>query len=320
MDVTLENGMTVTTYSPPSGFNPLQATNAELVRVGFPPRPENPELLAHWNQLFQDLNGKLNYITPTFENMPHVREPRLKRSPRTQTVGDTITNDHWSGVQVFPPSSSFCALTAAWWVPTISAPDTTQDYWLMTWIGIDGEESDDVLCQIGIVQNINLVAEGAQQCYPFFEWWPAGPSYGVNNFDVQPGNLVTLWLSTQGYGSTQATGFYANRSTGTATTVTFNDKQNNNPLIGHCAEWIVERPLNNNVPELLADYGQTYFFQCQADYGDPNEPTPVTPAATDATVITMVDGNTTLSQATVAPSPGTEIHFQYAGPSVSQAG
>jgi hypothetical protein len=308
MDVTLESGMTVTTYSPPTGFDPLKATNAELVRNGFPRRPGDPELLARWNRVFRELDGKLNYVTPTFERVPHVREPRLKRAPRTETTGDTETNDHWSGVQVLQGSGqSFYSLTADLWVPRISAPDTTQAYWLMSWIGIDGEASDNVLCQIGIAQNINVAGPGTQQCYAFWEWYSA-PAYQVGGFVVNPGDLVSLTLCSQGEGSTHATGYYANLTTGAATSYTLH-MDNENPLIGHCAEWVVERPQINDVPALLPDYGQTYFYDCIAAVGYPNW---TSVYAATGTVINMVDGDgNTISEAAVVSPPGTEIHFQY---------
>src|SRR5580700_7861264 len=103
MDVTLPNGITVTTFNPPAGFDPLSADNADLEKNGFPPRPADPVHLARWDKVMGSLKGKLNYITPTFEYHPDiVHGPRVKR---TLTDGTEVSTN-WSGAVATPPVGS----------------------------------------------------------------------------------------------------------------------------------------------------------------------------------------------------------------------
>ena len=51
MQQKLSSGMTVTTYSPAHGFDPLTAEVTDLVKAGFPARPSDPRHLARFNQV-----------------------------------------------------------------------------------------------------------------------------------------------------------------------------------------------------------------------------------------------------------------------------
>jgi hypothetical protein len=56
--ITLEGGVKVRTFRPPSGFDPLSASSAELERYGFPARPDDPHLLERYQRVFKRLKGK----------------------------------------------------------------------------------------------------------------------------------------------------------------------------------------------------------------------------------------------------------------------
>src|SRR6516225_8145967 len=100
MDATLPSGIKVTTYSPPRDFNPLTADNADLQKAGFPPRPTDPQHLARYNKVLGQLQGKLNYITPTLRHNTDIFHGPRKR---LATAG-TETSTNWSGGVVFAPS------------------------------------------------------------------------------------------------------------------------------------------------------------------------------------------------------------------------
>ena len=312
MDIT-ESGITVTTYSPPAGFDPRTATNTELVRAGFPRRPDDPQHLAHWNRILEELNGELNYTTPAFGPVRRRREPRLQRAFPAGTQG-AFLNDHWSGALVFAPAQwSFCWLKADWTVPTITAPDPTQSYTVESWIGFDGEHTDSELCQIGIEQAIVVDGDSVTtQCYAWYGWWTEATPYAVpiSNFGVSPGDNVTLVLCTAGAGSTKATASYTNTTTKQVTSLTFTAPQGTT-LLGHCAEWIVERPMLNNEYALLPDYDRVIFSGCTAGTGDST-----TVDGGSGALIDMTDGNNTVISAAEAVT-STVIECQYTGPTVA---
>lgn len=47
--------------TPPQGFNPLQATPAQLSQYGFPAKPTNPTALASWTTAMEDAT---TYVAP----------------------------------------------------------------------------------------------------------------------------------------------------------------------------------------------------------------------------------------------------------------
>lgn len=47
--------------APPTGFNPLTATNAELQQYGFPSRPTSPGALATWTAMMEHAK---TYVPP----------------------------------------------------------------------------------------------------------------------------------------------------------------------------------------------------------------------------------------------------------------
>jgi hypothetical protein len=91
MQAKLSNCITVTTYSPAHGFDPLTADVTDLVKAGFPARPEDQHHLARFNQVLASLKGKFSYVTPTFRLNPEtfhgpLRAPRSRAAPpRTRT-------------------------------------------------------------------------------------------------------------------------------------------------------------------------------------------------------------------------------------------
>jgi hypothetical protein len=312
MDIT-ESGITVILHSPPAGFDPRTATSTELVRAGFPRRPDDPQHLAHWNRILEELNGKLNYTTPAFGPARRRPEPRLQRAFPAGTPS-AILSDHWSGALVVPPDGqSFYWLKADWTVPTITAPDPTQSYTVVTWIGIDGEDTDSELCQIGIEQAIVVDGDSVTtQCYAWYGWWTEATPYiiPISNFGVSPGDNVTLVLCTAGASSTKATAWYANTTTRQVTSLTFTAPQGTT-LLGHCAEWVVERPWLNNEYALLPDYNRVIFSECTAGTGDST-----TVNGGSGTMIDMTDGNNTVISAAAAVT-STEIECEYTGPTAA---
>jgi hypothetical protein len=59
--ITLEDKIKITTFHPPSGFDPLIASDAELEWYGFPARPSDPDLLARYKRVFLRLKGRFDF-------------------------------------------------------------------------------------------------------------------------------------------------------------------------------------------------------------------------------------------------------------------
>jgi hypothetical protein len=268
MDTELKGGMTVTTYSPPPGFDPLTADNADLVKAGFPARPDDPEHLARYNRVLGQLKGKLNYITPVLEVNEDVFHAPLKRLPGagaqpSATASGTESSSNWSGGVVYAPSGqSFRWIEGDWVIPAVDPPTQDQPYYCASWIGIDGDRSDDV-CQMGIGSSVSESGGVTRGSYnAWVEWYPL-PEAPITNFPVNPGDMVTGLLCTAGAGATSATAYFSNRTTGATTSVTFRAPAGT-ALAGNCAEWIVEAPTVGGQQSAMADYGEVFFSVCDA--------------------------------------------------------
>ena len=190
--------------------------------------------------------------------------PEKRHGPRSRAAqAGSESSTNWSGAVVFAPSGdSFKWVEGDWVVPNVDAPTQNQWYYSASWIGIDGDGSPDV-CQAGVeCEAYRSGTTISRNIYPWFEWFPL-PETQITNLAVSPGDMVTMLICTAGAGSTSASVFFSNRTTGASTSFTF-DAPSGTELVGNCAEWIVEAPTVGGSQNALADYGEVFFSVCEA--------------------------------------------------------
>ena len=273
--VELSHGIKVTTFEqPPAGFNPFAAQPAELTRYGFPAMSPDAHHQQRYRKVMQQISPKFNYVQPTFE----VHEDKFHKplngsngsgkqasGARTgATSAGTETDTNWAGGVVFAPANdSFKWVEGDWVVPNVGAPKQNQWFYSASWIGIDGDGSGDV-CQAGV--ECELYQSGSsisRNIYTWWEWYPL-PEVKLTNFPASPGDLITMILcSASGAGSTSATVFMTNRTSGASTSFGFN-APSGTKLAGNSAEWIVEAPTVGGSQSAIADYGEVFFSVCEA--------------------------------------------------------
>lgn len=90
--IDLEDDIRITTFKPPSGFDPLSATASELEQYGFPARPDHPRLLKLYQHVFTRLKGRLKYVEPSLR-VSH-DEPLNPRRPVSlpATTGPAVSS------------------------------------------------------------------------------------------------------------------------------------------------------------------------------------------------------------------------------------
>ncbi|MBV8902356.1 MAG: hypothetical protein JOZ22_01875 [Acidobacteriia bacterium] len=255
--LTVEGDTKIVSYSPSPKFDPLSASAAEQVANGLPAMPEDPHHRERYARLWNKVKNKFHYIEPTFR----VERDRTHGPRQRQTAEGTQTSTNWSGGVVNPPAGqTFSWLEGDWVVPAVSAPTNNGTYYCATWIGLDGDGSNDVF-QAGVESDVS--AKSSAVYYPWWEWFPA-PSIAINNFPVAPGDMIVMVLcSVSGAGSTSGTVFWTNVTTGASTNVHLT-APGGTSLIGNCAEWIVEAPTVGGGQSALADYGEVFFSVCEA--------------------------------------------------------
>ena len=176
----------------------------------------------------------------------------------------------------------------------------------VSWIGIDGDGSGDV-CQAGMVCE---VTNNSRTINPWHEWFPSS-WVNITNLTVNPGDLISVLICTQGAGSTSAGIYFANLSSGVATSYTITAPAGTK-LVGNSAEWIVETPGINNVLAPMPDYGEVFFSNCEAGLSNGT-----TVNGGTGNNINLVQNGQTLSTGTLITP--TIIECQYTGPAPVQA-
>jgi hypothetical protein len=230
-------------------------------------RPEDPQLLTRYERVFERLQNRIDYTEASFRVNKNRRHGPIPLRRAVVQAGNEI-NLSWSGARVFAPTgSSYRWLVGQWMVPNVSAPTENQDYYSAIWLGIDGDGtvSTDV-CQIGVNCDVSRTgSSSSRSIYPWYEWFN-GTDPGEVQFgpvQVNAGDLVSAVVCTAGAGATEATLFFANWTSGGATSFVI-EAPSGTTLVGNCAEWVVERPLVSGVESMLADYGEVFFSGCDA--------------------------------------------------------
>jgi hypothetical protein len=248
----LPAGFVVRSLPLPKDFDPLTASDQDLLGHGLPRRPQDPRLLSDWESLVRGF-ARSTFIEPEFLATDRQHGPML-RAGATSSV-------NWSGGVVRLPAdpaegAKFYTVTARFTVPDFF-PTGLQDlpYHCSCWIGIDwvDDASMDIV-QAGV--HCVVVQRGSETSallYPWWQWWP-GPETQITNLLTLPGDVMSCVISTRS--ATVANVLLNNNNQYTAFEVT---PPKGTTVVGNCAEWIVERPQIGGVASQLANYGSVAF-------------------------------------------------------------
>ena len=165
-------GGSTTSGLPPTGFHPLEASQEELKRLGFPKRPDpalQPAEYAFWREMFA---RSVQFEAFDFDVFP-VDTTRSRRFfsqlPRQQS------SLNWSGAYITPRDGTvFWSIWGKFQIPTPNLPSeglAGDKYHSSTWIGFDGQRRyySSTLPQIGTAQNID--PNSGVPTKSFFAWW-----------------------------------------------------------------------------------------------------------------------------------------------------
>ena len=230
---------------PPANFNPMTATDAELDRYGFPPRPPRdlgPEVLARWERRVMSQTR----IVPQLQQTNTFHAPVRTIKQIKQTGGTVEANsENWSGYAIVDPGNPFAKtgtqVEARYIVPKPASgcESGTEKYSSANWVGIDGAFSNDVL-QAGTETDLDCAA-GASY-YAWIEWYP-NSEIRVTNLVISPGDLmsVSVFIATDASKHLSIENLTTRKSVALAMT-----PPRGTELVGNSVEWIVERPTINN--------------------------------------------------------------------------
>ncbi|RDI97314.1 hypothetical protein DVT68_16240 [Dyella solisilvae] len=303
--IKLSENLQVRTFpKPPKGFDPLKSDEKELARLGLPKRPSDPRLAARWENV---MTRGTRFITPQFRAMPYKqrRLPQLERGKH-----DVESTDIWSGAVVHAPAGdSFQWVEGTWTVPNAYPPANAQDgvwYSASTWVGIDGIDGSGDVLQAGCDSDV-MTSGGniSRQLNPWWEWYPAG-SYWISNLPISPGDTVNCLICVSAGSTTEATIFLYNVTSNVAAHFLATAPAGTE-LVGNSAEWVVERlEIDTNTPE-LAQYGEVFFSEANAETKKKQLFT-----GGSGSTINMTDNGSVISEGIIVSS--TVVEVKYTGP------
>jgi hypothetical protein len=202
--------------APAAGFDPINASDEELQRNGFPPRPNKdtePKAYATW---VKAMNHSKTRVVPKLEQTTIFHGPAKPGKAANPTAAEQITapagdvknlsySYNWSGYVDFTSGTPFYYLVNDFVVPVAEQAGCDGGWdWGSAWNGIDGWGSSDVL-QSGIEFDAYCALGGlVKGTYysAWYEWYPYG-EVRIGGFPIAPGDdmFIETWhtSSTQGY-------------------------------------------------------------------------------------------------------------------------
>jgi len=252
---------------PPRGFDPFSATARELQRHGLPRRPDpatEAEASLTWVRAMRTLRDRqFTYVVPELEEQPDRFHGPIKRVTDASRGLVNGTSHGWSGTVAFvdPKVDPFAWVYAEWTVPNAYSPNPGDGhtYYSSAWIGIDGDNSPDVL-QAGTSTEVTGAA--AAISYAWMEWYPA-PSAKIANFPFAPGDAARLLICATG--PSTASCYFTNLTSLAYSSFTLTAPAGTT-LVGNCAEAVVERPGLGfwGVLAQLPRFGEAFFDAASA--------------------------------------------------------
>lgn len=247
-----------TIAAPPTGFDALRATDADLAYYGFPPRPNDNS--GDYKSWARAMAASQERIVPVLQPT-HIFHGPAQKGP--SAVANTFSSYNWSGYVKLGAAKSYGKPSYSFVYSDATVPTAKQangkctggwDY-ASAWVGIDGYNSNDVL-QDGIEFDAYCKGSTKATFYsPWFEWFPYN-EVRISGLPIAPGQeyFMEVWSTS----STVGHAYLVNVTKKKAVTVVFSAPKGTK-LIGNSAEWITERPGLSTGLATLTNYGsQTY--------------------------------------------------------------
>ena len=267
-----------TSQLPPSGFRPLDASQDELKRFGFPRRPDSarqPAEYAFWREMFAP---PVQYEAFDIEVLPRVTT--LLRGTLGQ-LSRRQNSLNWSGAYITPRDGTvFSSIWGKFQVPTPNLPAgglASEIYRSSTWIGFDGQRRyvSSTLPQIGTAQNLDPGPGGPTRSFhAWWQWWvrddPAQWHPMILSAPkIHAGDLIMCLMQVaedRAGVSFAITNLTTSRSVQFFQTAPLTSGGQPFRVPGATAEWVMERPAEapDPTPLQLPDYGTVVFHDCGA--------------------------------------------------------
>jgi hypothetical protein len=267
-----------TIEAPPTGFDPITASDEELAYHGFPPRPNQSAIKAYATWV-KAMKSSKTRMTPKLEQTAIFHGPaRVGKAANAMAVenhpllalqtSNTLYSSNWSGYVDFSGATTYGTSSFYYIVNDFVVPVAQQAFGACTggwdygsaWNGIDGWGSADVL-QAGFEFDAYCSGSTRATYYSaWYEWYPYG-EVRISGFPIAPGDdiFVEVWhtSATQGYA------YLVNYNNSQSVEVGFTAPPGTT-LKGNSAEWVVERPTVGGTLATLTNYIMSPFWDAYA--------------------------------------------------------
>ncbi len=244
---------------PPDGFDPLNATDGELARYCFPPRPDTmSDEYTTWESRMANYSGTPE---PVIETKTIPVSTRKMTPSVSRAAASNSTSWLWSGYASDLGNSSTTYYNQAqmdFTQPSISAI-TNNACSNLYWVGFGGFLDSAKLVQAGTATN------GKTDHYAWYEYLSdTGGSVGIqriNSLTINAGDDIHVYISFQ-RANNKFEYYIANDTTGQSVSA-YVSLSASDYYDGTTVEWVVERPMWFN-PMDLGNYGTVILSNCKA--------------------------------------------------------
>ena len=296
---------------PPKGFNPLTATNEEILTYGLPQRPDKDVDERGYSVWERAMLSSTTHVTDVRATPYSSRAmtPTGKPEKMAESAATAVSSLNWSGIAntnkntKWNNNTSFTQVASVWNVPFARAPFGDCSFSPLqevSWNGIDGWSSGDVV-QGGsgsyFTPSLFIPCVGDANYFGWVEWYPSYPilelKCGSSPCPVSSGDdFFVVTFASPGFANQNV---YVNDLTqGWAGTTNLSWKSGPG-VVGNSAEYIVERPCcdSNGRNQPLIDYMYEFFDFAHAADGKGTEFYPGSSSASTLIITMDADDGTT---------------------------
>jgi hypothetical protein len=305
----------VSTFSAtPKGFNPLTATNRELLAYGLPQRPDktaSPVAYQHWEKGMLAMKTRvIDVEAKPFESRNAIPTGQAETANVDGTTSVSFNN--WSGIaqtnklKSWNNKTSFDEVVSVWNVPVAeppfgSTPCSDGPWYEVTWNGIDGYSNGDVVQGGSFEYWDGGGCKGSIEYFGWVEWYPSysvlelycpGPKLtGKTPCPVSPGD--DFYVVTYGAPGTSDQNVFVEDITQQWSGTLTLSYVSGPGLVGSAAEYIVERPGISGGLAPLVNYVFEFFDDSFAYDGNGTLFYPGNAGATTSIITMLADDNST---------------------------
>lgn len=291
---------------PPDGFEPLKASEEQLEKYGFPPKPSDDSAdYAEWYEMMKNYKGTVTPeisvvekdATESLEKFQQIRDS----SNSSRTSGDFYaatnrTSLNWSGyVSDLGDSSTKYYIQAKmqFTQPTISSIESGKTNLNSYWIGFGGFNGSQKLVQAG------TSTLGLNNHRAWFEYLSScgGQTVSmqfIDSLNIRAGDTIYVYISFQ-KANNLFNYYISNNTTGYTTSDIIENLNSSTQFDGTCVEWIVERCSSGNTPLSLGNYGTVTLYNCKTTLNTSTSTWLNLGSLSNLYKITMKNGSRTLS-------------------------